>query len=343
MRILFDLLHPAHVHVFRNVIGDLRGRGDELLVVARDKDVTIDLLQAHGIEHTVISEQRPGVVSLVAEWLGRTTQLRRLARAFRPDVLVGIMGVSIAPVGRMLRIPALVFYDTEFAPTNRLVYPLATAVITPDSYTAEVRGRHVVYSGYHELAYLHPNRFLADPVVLEQFGLKSTDPYSVVRFVSWEASHDRHEIALSPAQKRRVVASLEDEGRVLISAEGTVPPDLEDRVVSGSVADVHHLLAHARVVVGESATMAAEAAVLGVPAVYIAKTSRGYIDDLEARYGLVRWFPPDRFEEALEAATTLATQDRAGFVAARTRLLADKRDVSDVIVAMIDRYARRDP
>lgn len=340
MRILFDLLHPAHVHVFRNVIADLRDRGDEVLVVARDKDVTIDLLLAYGIEHTVISEQSPGTLSLAAEWAGRTTQLTRLARAFRPDVLVGIMGVSIAPVGRMLRIPALVFYDTEFAGTNRLVYPLATVVVTPDSYNATVRGRHVVYAGYHELAYLHPDRFLADPQKLEAFGLVSGEPYSVVRFVSWEASHDRREIALSAAEKRRVVDTLGTRGRVVVSSEGAVPSALRERVVNGPVADMHDVLAHASVVVGESATMAAEAAVLGVPAVYIAKTSRGYIDDLEARYGLVRWFTPDRFEEALVAATEMAAADRSRFQEARARLLTERQDVSTVILGLIDRYGR---
>ena len=35
-----------------------------------------------------------------------------------------------------------------------------------------------------------------------------------------------------------------------------------------------------------SATMASECAVLGVPSVYVAKTSRGYIDEQAARYDL---------------------------------------------------------
>ena len=47
------------------------------------------------------------------------------------------------------------------------------------------------------------------------------------------------------------------------------------------------MLAHCRAFVGESATMASECAVLGVPAIYAAQTGRGYTNEQESRYGLV--------------------------------------------------------
>ena len=53
------------------------------------------------------------------------------------------------------------------------------------------------YAGYHELAYLHPNRFRPDPAALDAFGVSPDEPYSIVRFVSWQAVHDRRERGLS--------------------------------------------------------------------------------------------------------------------------------------------------
>ena len=44
--------------------------------------------------------------------------------------------------------------------------------------------------------------------------------------------------------------------------------------------------------------MSSEAAVLGVPAVFIATTGRGYTDDEERRYGLVRHFTEAQYDLA---------------------------------------------
>ncbi len=340
MRILVDLLHPAHVHVFRILIAELQANGDDVLVTARDKDVTLGLLNEYGIDHRVISAQATGSIGLVTEWVGRSAKLSRIAHDFKPDVMIGIMGVSIAPVGRLLRIPTLVFYDTEFATTtNRIVYPLAGAVITPDCYSAPVNGSHVTYPGYHELAYLHPDRFEPDPARVEAFGIDPQSTYSIIRFVSWEASHDRKEVALTLDQKRHLVDRLLLHGGVAISSESTLPADLRQYALSGPTSDVHHVLRYASVVVGESATMASEAAVLGTPAVYVATTSRGYVDDLERRYGLVRHIDPSEFGFAVSAtedALTPASQRSAE--QAHQHLLTDKIDVTSWMIDYLDRF-----
>jgi len=253
-----------------------------------------------------------------------------MARKFSPDALLGIMGVSIAPVGRLLRKPALVFYDTEVATqTNRFVYPMASSVITPDCYGAPVRGNHITYPGYHELAYLHPDRFTPDAGKLGAFGLSSDEPFTVVRFVSWESSHDGGEVALNTAQKIALVERLQQHGRIVVSSEGRLPPSLESLRLSGPVEDIHHVLAYATLTVGESSTMASESAVLGTPAVHVAQTSRGYIDDLETHYGLVEHFQPEGFDAALAVAEEAMVHPNPERVEiARSRMLAEKIDVT---------------
>jgi uncharacterized protein len=334
MRILIDILHPAHVHFFRNFHDEMAGRGHDLYITARDKDRSLELLCDFGLPYQQISaqHQRGG---LAVEMVQRTRRLLTVIRTFRPDVMTGIMGPSIAVAGRLRRVPAVVFYDTEFAiQTNWFVYPLAHSVCTPDCYRGRVRGRHVQYAGYHELAYLHPNRFQADPGRLSAFGVSPEEPYSVVRFVSWQAMHDRHERGLTSAQKRNLIDVLQARGgRVLISSEAPLPADLAGLEVKGPVAQIHHLLAYAQLFVGESATMSSEAAVLGVPAVFIATTGRGYTDDEEERYGLVRHFTDDQFEQAVAAIEELASESPREFgQAARERLLAEKIDVTGWMV-----------
>jgi uncharacterized protein len=330
MRVLIDILHPAHVHFFRNFYAELEERGHQVCITARDKDRSVELLQAFSLPYQQISEQG-GRGGLVVEMARRTPRLMNVMRSFRPDVMTGIMGPSIAVAGalRLRRIPSVVFYDTEFAvQTNRFVYPLAYSVCTPDCYQGPVPGRHLSYAGYHELAYLHPKRFQPDPAVLAEFGVSPGEPYSIVRFVSWQAVHDRQERGLSAKQKHHLVEVLQGRGRVLISAEGRLTPDLEDLAVRGPVEKIHHLLAHARLVVGESATMSSEAAVLGVPAVFIATTGRGYTDDEEQRYGLVRHFTEDQYDMALSAIEEITAAPAGTWQAARQRLLDEKIDVT---------------
>jgi uncharacterized protein len=328
MRILIDILHPAHVHFFRNFHAEMTDRGHQLCITARDKDRSVELLRAFGLPYQQISRQKRGT-GLAVEMAQRTARLMTIMRSFRPDVMTGIMGPSIALAGAVRRVPAVVFYDTEFAvQTNRIVYPLAHSVCTPDSYQGKVPGRHSQYAGYHELAYLHPNRFQPDPAVLGDFGIRPGEPYSIVRFVSWQAVHDRRERGLSAEQKLHLIEVLQRRGRVLISSESPLEGHLADFAVPGRVEQIHHLIAHARLVVGESATMSSEAAVLGVPAVFIATTGRGYTDDEERRYGLVRHFTEDQYDMALSAIEEILAEPAATWQKTRQRLLEEKIDVT---------------
>jgi predicted glycosyltransferase len=266
---------------------------------------------------------------------------------FRPHFLAGIMGPSITAVGRARRALVrdrariAVFYDTEIARlTNGVVYPLADYVCTPDCYQLPVHGNHITYPGYHELAYLHPNRFTPNPDVVRKAGLDPTSRFFVVRFVSYKSSHDFGTTGLRDEQKIRLVQSLTQHGRVYVSSEGPLPPPLEEHRLRITVSDIHHVLAHARLLVGESATMASEAAVLGVPAIYISPLGRGYTDEEEERYQLVRNFTGPRFyEDWVSAAVAMAKDENepARAAAARARMLSEKVDVTGWIAEFFER------
>jgi len=336
MKLLIDILHPAHVHVFRNLAAELNARGHEVRFTLREKECARELLDAYGIPYEILSRQRRGT-ALALEMAERTIRLCQVVARFRPHFLAGIMGPSIAVAGRLRRLAGdpvrtAIFYDTEMATvTNWFAYPLADYVCTPDCYHRPVRGHHLTYPGYHELAYLHPGRFAADPAVVRAAGLDPDQRYFVVRFVSYGASHDIGTTGMTMAHKRALVRLLAERGRVVISSEGPLPADLEPLRLAIPAAAIHHILAHASLLVGESATMASECAVLGVPAVYISPVGRGYTDEQETRYGLVFNFTGGRFRgDWLSAVRGLADDPdlRARAQAARTRLLEEKIDTT---------------
>jgi hypothetical protein len=337
MRIAIDILHPAHVHFFKNFYFEMKESGHEFLIAAREKDGATDLLDHLGIPFHQISKSSKGGVRQAVEYARRSIAFARLMRQFKPDVLTGIMGPTIAVVGKMIRCPVYVFYDTEFAKTtNRFVYPMSTKVITPTCYQAEVGDNQLTYPGYHELAYLHPNRFTPDADVARRSGIDPDHPYAVVRFVGWWATHDRKERGLALEQKISLVRALKDRMNVVISAEGSVPDELGQDVFRGPIENMHHVLGGADFYFGESATMASESAVLGTPAIYIAKTGRGYTDD-EANYGLVYNYDDTQFDQALAKAVELAGNTNGlGTLAARDRMLADKIDVTQFMMDLFE-------
>ena len=172
MRIIIDILHPAHVHFFKNFVWEMEKRGHKILITARDKDITLRLLDAYGFRYVIISRMRKGKFGLLHEFITRNRRFYKICKRFKPDVLLGIMGPTISVVGKILKIPAIVFYDTEHAKiTNRFVYPLATCICTPSCYIGKEK-KQFRYNGYHELAYLHPKRFKPDKNITKQIQLE---------------------------------------------------------------------------------------------------------------------------------------------------------------------------
>jgi predicted glycosyltransferase len=345
MRLLIDILHPAHVHVFRNLAQELTARGHEVRFTLREKECARDLLDQYGIGYDVLSQQRHGA-GLAVELAARSAKLWKIVAQFRPHFLAGVMGPSIALVGRLRRlmgdpVRTAIFYDTEMAAiTNWFAYPLADYVCTPECYQAPVRGHHIRYPGYHELAYLHPDRFTPDPAVIRQAGIDPSQRYFVVRFVSYAASHDLGTAGISAERKIALIRLLAKRGRVVISSEAPLPAELEPYRLAIPAAAIHHILAGATLLVGESATMASECAVLGVPAVYISPVGRGYTDEEETRYGLVTNFTAARFKsdwlarvEKLADDPLLASRARE----ARARLLAEKVDTTRWMIDFFER------
>lgn len=339
MKILVEILHPAHVHFFKNAIREWKSRGDSVLVLSRNKDVANALLDALHIPYESISAIGKGKASLVQEMVVRDFRMLKRALAFKPDILVGIMGVTIVQVAQIIRRPAVVFYDTENAKlTNSFVYPLAHSVCTPECYQGRVRGKHVRYPGYHELAYLHPDRFSPDPGVIRAAGVDHVKPYFILRFVSWQASHDVGEQGFDLEKKRQLVELLSRHGRVLISSESDLPTDLQPYRFSAPAEQIHHFLAFATLLVGESATMASEAAILGTPAFYIADTGRGYTDELETRYGLVHNYKLSEASLAIEKIQELLNDESLGSDTKQKQahMLSQRIDVTAWLLEYVD-------
>jgi predicted glycosyltransferase len=256
MRVLIEIGHPAHVHQFRHVIYELRMKGHEVCVATTDKEMTLALLNAYKLEYTLLGVNKRGGSAYKGTLLLKSFfKMFTIVRGFKPDIFICRGSPIAAIMSRLLNKPHISFYDTEHIPVqDAILVPLTDAIITPSCYQKNHGKSQTRVDGYKELMYLHPNRFTPNPAVLTEIGLTEGDPFIIVRFVSWQASHDVGQHGIR--DKVGLVKALEQYGRVLITSEGVLPEELQAYQIRVSPEKLHDLLYYATLYVGEGGTTA---------------------------------------------------------------------------------------
>ncbi len=339
MKIVVTIQHAGHVHFFKHAVAELEAEGHDVRVFARENEMSTELLDRCGFDYELLAGPSESLASLARAQCVYEARLLGRAREIDPDVMTAVGGVAVSHVAALVGARSVVFYDTEHASLIRnLAFPFADVVCTPACFGDDLGEKHRRYDGYHELAYLHPDRFTPDPGVREELGVGPDERLAVLRFGDWSSSHDVGQSGF--ADPADVVERLEAAGaRVVVTSEGEAGADLSEYHASLVPERHHDLLAAADLYVGEGATTAAECAVLGTPAVYVNSLPLGYLSELDEEYGLV--FPfvgENRHARALaEAARILTDDDAERWERRREALLADKVDVTDVVLDQIRR------
>ena len=235
-------------------------RGHTVKIVTRDKDITHELLNLFNIPYVCLSKQKKGL-GLAHELLKRWFEFSILLRDFRPDIVLSIGGITTSLPSRLLGIPNIALTDTETAElSNRIAFPFADRVLTPEWFTRDFGRRHYRYRSFHEWSYLHPHEFAPDPELVRDEGIDPDQPYAVVRFVRWDAVHDRGEKGFNAEDAVRLIQQLSSRMKVVLTTETPPPEALRKFAIAIRIDRMHHVMAHARLVAGESPSMCAEAA-----------------------------------------------------------------------------------
>jgi hypothetical protein len=334
MNIFINFSHPAHVHFFKNAVRILSDRGHTIIAVARKKEFTLELLNAYQIQHVVVSNKGSGLFGLIKELVEQQIKIAKILRRQRIDVMLQIGGIFNAPIGKYYKIPTLAFSDTENDKWgNKLSFGLSKVVLSPTCFDHQAGGtwkNQIHYPGYHELAYLSP-KYVPETI-------QPQDKF-LVRFVSWGAGHDLAENGLSDLQKIEIVKILQRYGKVHISSEMPLPVEISNFACRLHPAKIHDFMKSCKMIVGESATMASESACLGIPAVFISNTGRGYTTEQDQTYGLIKHYQLNQWEQIVQCLNQWAASAlREEWQKRRRRMLNDKIEVTDWLVDLIENY-----
>jgi len=342
MKIFIDIGHPAHVHYFKNFIKIMKGREHDIMVTSRDKEMALKLLEEEGIEYTNRGKGANGIIGKINYLVRANYRIYKLANEFKPDLFLSFGSPYLAHVSKLLGKPHVTFGDTDHNVWGQyLTFPFSDLVLNPTVFKGKSFNNQYKFEGYMELCYLHPNHFTLNPDVLKKVDLKEGDTFSILRFVSWNAIHDIGHQGFTNKEKETVVEKLSEYGKVFITSEAELPPSLEPYKLKGiSVSEIHHLLAFASLMYGESATMASESAMLGVPSIFHDNDGRGYTDDQEKKYGLVHNFTESTTDkkQSLNKAIEILKNDKSIFKNKRGELLKEKIDVTAFMVWLIENY-----
>ena len=340
-RILIDIGHPAHVHMFRCFADEMLRRGHKVLFTCRTKEFETELLTANHFDFINLGKKSTSVVGKVFDMLRFDAKEWSIARRFKPDVFISHGSIVASHVAWLRRKPHVTFEDTFNMEQVRLYAPFTKVIITAD-YDNPLSSWSKVLSVpcYNELLYLHPNRFTPDESVRAELGLHEGERYVIIRFVGWNATHDMGNNGISVVNKIRAVRAFEHYGKVFISSECPLPKPLEAYRFPLKPERMHDAEAFAALVFGESATMASEAAVLGVPSIYIDTVGRYYTRELESKYSLCYNFTEseqDQLRAIDKGVEILSGKTHVDYKAARTQLLKDKIDVTAFFVDFIEK------
>ncbi|WP_191965516.1 MULTISPECIES: hypothetical protein [Haloferax] len=349
MRVLFDINHPAQVHLFKNAIRELKKRGHTVEVTSREKEMTTELLDEYGIDHTPLSSEsnRFGVASLIGEWGIRELRMLAFARRFDPDVIVSRLNPSVVHVSTLLGCRNLIYQDTKLKPEllekvyHAVTCPFVDKICIPPEFSIPVPEERQVAVGFQELSYLHPNWFTPNPESLREYGVTPERPYFVLRFAGWQAFHDVGNNGLSVETKRKLVSYLSEHGDVYITSEAPLPPEFEQYKLTVPPHMIHDLLYYASLYVGDSETMPTEAALLGTPAIRVnSMVGKGDISNFRTleQYGLLFSFADEDlvFEKVEEL---VAESQPTDWEEKRDTLLAEQTDVTASMLALVDEQA----
>lgn len=345
MNLLVDIGHPAHVHYYRNLAEELSLKGHNIVWSVKDLSIAKQLLDYYGFSYHVLPKKSDTITGKFFKQLKYSYKLLEICRKYDIDMAIGT-SATIAHISKLSKVKSVIFDDDddEVQPlATKYINPFADALLSPDVLKGKRKRQDTIYySGYHELAYLHPQRFTPDPNVLKELGISEGKRFFIMRFNIFKAHHDIGVQGLTLEQKLQLTELLQPYGRIFITTERDTEPELMAYKLKIGPEKAHSLMAYATLFLGDSQTMSSEAAVLGVPALrcnsFAGRIS--YLEEEEKKYGLTYAFLPEDFNKMLVKLKELLNMPdlKNEWQKRRYVMLSDKIDVTAFWIWFIENY-----
>ena len=335
-RIAIFLGHPAHFHMFKHVTSALEQKGIEVDYLVKRKDMLETLVKNSGHRYYLVRKRErsaKGKLGLALSLLGMEMRVIAYILRRRPCLLVG----TYAPViSHLTGVKMIVCCEDDTAVVPRFAktsYPYADTILAPvycdggpwDS-------KMTKYRGFQKLAYLHPNQFTPSWERVASVMRNPQRPDVLLRFSQLRAHHDEGVGGITDQVAAKLIELLSPRYDVYITSERSLPSAFEPYRMNIDPLEIHHWLAFASIYIGDSQSMAVEAAMLGTPSVRFSDFANriGVLNVLEEKYHLTIGIPSNQPELLLETVRKIAdTPDlREEYQRRRQLMLSEQEDVT---------------
>jgi len=336
MRILIDIGHPGHVHLFKNFAKEMQKKGHSTLFTCRQKEFEKELLEAEGFRYKSFGKHHNTKTGKIFGLLKFNLLMLLVALRFRPNLVLSHGSIYAAHIAWLIRKPHISMEDSGNMEQIKLYRPFTKVMLIPDILPHDFGPKQIKYHANHELHYLHPNYFEPSKKIYEYLDIDKNTPYCIMRFVSWKATHDYGHTGFTAEEKKELINYLSSKMAVFITSEIPLPEEYQKYQIKIPPEKIHDALAFSELVVSEGATIASEAGVLGTPTIYVNSIIRYYNEDQE-KYGLV--FNYRNGSKALTKAKEIVENNyKLNIQKNRKQFLQDKIDPTAFLIWFIENY-----
>lgn len=261
----------SHVHFFRNPIKILEKQGNEIFVTCRKRDCTTNILDSYGIPYKIVGSHYRNILGKAYGLLERDIKLMREFSIIRPEMVVSLDSPYSIQAANFTGCKSVAFIDTAYKLQNFLISRFAYFISIPKFLRNNFDKNIKIFGDYKELSYLTNRYFKPDKSVLKEFGVKKNE-YIVLRLTDSDAFHD---IGKKRMDVKKLLSDIK-RGQELLIFDG-----------NKFSKDIHSLLYYAGLYIGNGATMAAEAGILGTPSIFLSQLQPPALLSLQ-KDGLVR-------------------------------------------------------
>jgi hypothetical protein len=323
----------------------MKEKGHYVYITVKDIPAAKELLELYNIRYIDYGSKSDSIIGKTFKQLKYDWVIRNIAKELNIDIGIGT-SITISHVSKIFKMTSFILDDDDsdveplFA---KFAHPFADYLVSPDVLKHErLKKNHLLYPGYHELSYLHPNRFTPDKSVLKKLKLKDDEKFFILRFNAFKAHHDIGAKGLMNDQKKQLISYLSQFGKVIITTEGSVNPEYSKYKFALSPTEIFSALYYATLFIGDSQTMTNESAVLGTPALrlnsFVGRIS--YLKEQEDTYKLAFGFKPHEFQKLMNKVKELLSMEnlKEEWKLRKKNMMLDKIDVTSFLVYLIDNY-----
>jgi predicted glycosyltransferase len=288
-KIWIDLDNSPHVPLFLPIMEELRKRGYQVFVTARNSYQVCELLELYDLRCEVVgSHWGKHRVLKVLGTCARTVRLLPMIVKQKPDLAISHGSRAQMLAGYLLKIPTITMYDYEFVQKMEFLHSLwfMTPEYIPDPVGLNAKARTRKYPGLKEDVYV-PS-FHPDPSLRAKLGIRAEHIFVTVRPPATEAHYHNPEaevlleaamsffmeraetrVVLLPRNERQAAVLRKTWGNWISSGRILIPEHAVDGL---------NLVWSSDLVVSGGGTMNREAAALGVPVYTIFRGQIGAVD-----------------------------------------------------------------